>query len=102
VLEEHIIHQSANRHHLLMGADRDLVIIAAMLCAYIGISLDAWWGYVFALCVWFASIFGLQLMAKADPLMSGVFIRYFLKYRKFYPAKSDVFSECNHTRNSWR
>ena len=40
---EVIIHQSANRPHMLLGGDRELVLFAALLSAMLIFALVTWW-----------------------------------------------------------
>jgi type IV secretory pathway TrbD component len=40
--------------------------------------------------VWFAGMWGLRWMAKADPLMRNVYLRH-IKYSQRYDAKSGPF-----------
>ena len=101
MLERHPIHQSVNRPQLLLGGDREMTIIAAMVDAACGFSLFSfWWGVVF-LALWFASVLLLQRMAKADPLMRRVFWRH-MKFRKFYPARSGLYSRSVQRPPSWK
>jgi type IV secretion system protein VirB3 len=43
----------------------------------------------FGLILWISSLFLLRLMAKSDPKMRQVYLRY-RKYQKYYPARSKV------------
>jgi type IV secretion system protein VirB3 len=40
---EIVIHQSANRPNLLLGGDRELVLMAAMLTASLVFVIATWW-----------------------------------------------------------
>ena len=40
---EILIHQSANRPHLLLGGDRELVLFAALMSAMLMFALVTWW-----------------------------------------------------------
>ena len=42
---------------------------------------------VAAAVVWFPALFAFRMMAKADPQMARVFLRY-RKYQGYYPARS--------------
>ena len=84
---EVVIHQSANRPHLLLGGDRELVLFSALLSAMLIFALVTWWGVLTGIVLWFLSVAILSRMGKADPLLRQVYLRH-LRYRPFYPAKS--------------
>jgi type IV secretion system protein TrbD len=42
---EILIHQSANRPNLLLGGDRELVLLAAMLSASLIFVIASWWAF---------------------------------------------------------
>jgi type IV secretion system protein VirB3 len=69
------IHQSANRPNLLLGADRELVLVTVMVSGGLAFSLACWWGIGVAVVLWIGSIAALQRMAKADPLLRHVLLR---------------------------
>ena len=64
---EIVIHQSANRPHLLLGADRELVLFAALLSAMLMFALVTWWGVLAGIALWFISVAVLSRMGKSDP-----------------------------------
>ena len=41
---EVVIHQSANRPNVLLGGDRELVLVTVMIAAGLAFSLASWWG----------------------------------------------------------
>jgi type IV secretion system protein VirB3 len=90
-VDEHTIHQSVNRPQQLIGCDRELLIVAAILCAVGALALGSIWGIALCLLLWFASVAALQRMGKADPLMRQVYMKH-VRYRPFYPAKSGLHS----------
>jgi len=98
---EIVIHQSCNRHNLLLGCDRELVLFAALLSAMLIFALVTWWGIVSGVVLWLAAIAVLSRMGKADPMLRRVYIRH-VKYQSFYPAKSGLFSEALPTPQRWR
>ena len=95
------IHQSANRPNLLLGADRELVLVTVMVSGGLAFSLACWWGVGVAAALWIASIAALQRMAKADPLLRRVYLRH-IRYAAFYPAKSGIRSPSPETPANWR
>jgi type IV secretion system protein TrbD len=64
-----------------------LVLLSALLCGGVAVSGLNLVSAVIGLSVWLLSLAGLQLMAKADPQMSRIYLR-FLRYRPYYPARS--------------
>jgi type IV secretion system protein VirB3 len=100
-LREVVIHPSANRPNQLLGGDRELVLVAALIAASLAFSLAAWWGLVGSLCFWLSAAAVLQRMGKADPLLRQTYMRH-IRYRSFYPAKSGLFSRCLPTPSKWR
>ena len=98
---EVIIHQSANRPHLLLGGDRELVLFAALLSAMLIFALVTWWAVATGIALWFLSVAVLSRMGKADPLLRQVYLRH-LRYRPFYPAKAAIHGRSIATPRSWR
>jgi type IV secretion system protein TrbD len=98
---EIIIHQSANRPNLLMGADRELVLLTAMLSAALVFVIATWWGIVLGAMLWVAAVAILQRMGKADPMLRPVYARH-VKYQPFYGAKSLLLSPSSDTPRRWR
>jgi type IV secretory pathway TrbD component len=98
---EILIHQSCNRHNLLLGCDRDLLLLSGLLSAMLIFALVTWWGIVAGIVFWIVAVAVLSRMSKADPILRQVYIRH-VKYRPFYQAKGGVFSQSLPTRNAWR
>lgn len=95
------IHQSANRPQLLLGGDREMVLLAALMASMLVFSLVRWWGVLAGLLLWVAAVAVLSRMGKADPMLRQVYIRH-VKYRAFYPAKSGVAAASVGTPRAWR
>jgi type IV secretion system protein TrbD len=98
---ELLIHQSANRPHLLLGCDRELVLFAALMSAMLIFALVTWWGVAAGVGFWIASVAVLSRMGRSDPMLRQVYIRH-IRYRPFYPAKSRVLAETAATPKAWR
>ena len=98
---EVIIHQSANRPNQILGADRELVLIAVLTAVSLAFSLGTWWGLGLAVGFWLSAVAVLQRMGKADPQLRQVYVRH-IRYQAFYPAKSGIHSRCLQTPNRWR
>lgn len=98
---ETMIHQSANRPNLLLGGDRELVLVMVMIAGGLAFSLASWWGIGLAAALWVASMGALQRMGKADPLLRPVYLRH-IRYTDFYPAKSGLHGQTTETPSGWR
>lgn len=98
---EVIIHQSANRPNLLIGGDRELVLVTMMIAAGLAFSLATIWGIGLAVLFWIASVAALQRMGKADPLLRHIYLRH-IRYLSFYPAKSGLHAPGAETPRNWR
>jgi type IV secretion system protein TrbD len=98
---EVVIHQSANRPHLLMGGDRELVLFAALLSAMLAFALVTWWGIAVGVVLWLVAVAVLSRMGRSDPLLRQVYIRH-VRYRPFYPAKGLLSGRTASTPRRWR
>jgi type IV secretion system protein VirB3 len=98
---EILIHQSANRTNLLLGGDRELVLVMVMITGGLASSLASWWGICVATVLWIVSMGALQRMGKADPLLRPVYLRH-IRYLEFYPAKSGLHGRTTETPRGWR
>jgi type IV secretion system protein TrbD len=98
---EILIHQSCNRHNLLLGCDRELVLLSALLSAMLIFALVTWWGIVAGIVLWLGAVAVLSRMGKADPMLRQVYIRH-VKYRPYYAAKSGLLSQSLPTPRRWR
>src|SRR3954462_5138425 len=98
---EIVIHQSANRPNLLVGGDRELVLITMMVSAGLAFSLAPLWGIGWAVLFWIGSMAALQRMGKADPLLRHVYLRH-IRYTAYYPAKSGLHGQNTETPANWR
>jgi len=98
---ETAIHQSANRPVQLLGADRELVLISALIAITVAFCLAAWWGVVLSIAFWIGAVAVLRRMGKADPLLRHVYLRH-IRYRAFYPAQAGLHSVPLETAANWR
>jgi len=95
------IHQSANRPHLILGGDRELVLFAGLTAACLAFTLASLTGMILGLLFWFLSVAVLSRMGKADPMLRHVYLKH-LRYRPFYFAKSHIRSQGSSVPKSWR
>ena len=94
-------HESANRPNLLLGGDRELVLVFAILAAMLVFAVMKWWSVLAGIALWLMSVAVLARMGKADPLLRQVYLRH-IRYRSFYPAKSRLDAPPTTTPVNWR
>jgi len=86
------IHRSLNRPHLLLGAERNLVLLVGVVTAIVvfsgNISVVT---IVLGVAFWSVSFWALVRMAKADSQMSQVYQRH-IRYRAYYAARSCIYA----------
>ncbi len=81
------IYRALHRPNLILGGERELVLLTALLTggtAMVAMNLVS---TVICTLVWLSGIAMLRAMAKVDPQLSRVYLRY-LQYRAYYPARS--------------
>ncbi|WP_305843243.1 MULTISPECIES: conjugal transfer protein TrbD [Photobacterium] len=74
-----------NRPHLYLGGDRELVLLSLLLSIVLIVILQNFYTAIIGIAVAFASVYGLRILAKADPQMRDVYLRY-RRYQSYYPA----------------
>lgn len=83
------VYESINRPNLLMGCEREPILVVAMMCAMLVFALLTFWSIVLGVGAWLVAIYTLRKMARADPMMTRVYSRH-LRYAPFYPAQPRV------------
>lgn len=81
------VHRALSRPNLLMGADRELVLLTALAAVILIFVVLTWYAALFGIAIWLIAVGALRMMAKADPLMRRVYIRH-ISYKAFYRATS--------------
>jgi type IV secretory pathway TrbD component len=81
------LRRALHRPNLLIGGERELVLITAIVCGGLAVSALNVVAATIGGGVWVVSIGLFRMMAKADPQMSRVYLRQ-LGYRAYYPARS--------------
>ena len=81
------IHRALSRPNLLMGADRELVLVTGLASIILIFVVLTWVSALFGLAVWTVIVGLLRMMAKADPLMRRVYLRH-ITYRPHYRPTS--------------
>ncbi len=86
-LQANRIHRALSRPNLLMGADRELVLIAGLAAIILIFVVLTVYSILIGITIWIALVGLLRQMAKADPMMRKVYLRH-LCYRPHYRATS--------------
>lgn len=86
-LRETKTHRALHRPQMIWGGERELMLSVMVVAGGLIVAAMNIVATVIGLIIWAVSIFALRQMAKADPVMSKVYLRQ-LKYRSFYPAFS--------------
>ena len=81
------IHRALSRPNLLMGADRELVLVTGLASIILIFVVLTWISALFGLAVWTVIVGLLRMMAKADPQMRRVYLRH-ITYRPHYRPTS--------------
>ncbi|MDI7864971.1 conjugal transfer protein TrbD [Rhizobiaceae bacterium n13] len=82
-LQHNRVHRALSRPNLLMGADRELVLITGLAAVILIFVVLTVYSVIFGVAIWIVIIGALRMMAKADPLMRQVYIRH-ISYRSHY------------------
>ena len=82
-----LIHRALSRPSLLMGADRELVLITGLATVILIFVVLTWYSALVGVAVWIGVVAVLRMMAKADPMMRRVYIRH-IGYRPHYRPTS--------------
>ena len=81
------IHRALSRPNLLMGADRELVLLTGLASVILVFVVLTWFSVLFGTAIWIAVVAALRMMAKADPIMRQIYLRH-AGYRLTYRANS--------------
>jgi len=77
------IHRALSRPNLLMGADRELLLITGLAAVILIFVVLTTYSALFGIAAWIVIAGVLRMMAKADPLMRQVYVRH-VSYRSHY------------------
>ena len=70
-----------------MGADRELVLMTGLATVILIFVVLTWYSALLGVAIWITVVAGLRVMAKADPMMRQVYLRY-IRYRPSYRPTS--------------
>jgi len=80
-------HRVLHRPNLFLGGEREPTLLTLILAGGVAVSGMNTVSFLVGAALWFSAIPVLRWMAKADPLMSRIYVRH-IKYRGYYPARS--------------
>ena len=82
------VYRSTSRPLLILGGEREPVLLLGLVCGAIVFATYTATSIAIGLLAWFVGLGILRMMAKHDPQMVKVFLRFWLRYRgPFFPAK---------------
>ena len=81
------IHRALSRPSLLIGADRELVLLTGLAAAILIFVVLTWYAALIGTLLWFVVLAALRMMAKADPMMRRIYLRH-IRYRAIYRPTS--------------
>lgn len=84
-LRRNRIHRALSRPNLLMGADRELVLITGLAAVILIFVVLTVYSALFGVAAWVVIVGLLRIMAKSDPLMRQVYVRH-ISYKPTYKA----------------
>jgi type IV secretion system protein VirB3 len=82
-LNRNRIHRALSRPNLLLGADRELVLVVGLASAILVFVVLTVYAAILGAVLWIFAVGCLRMMAKSDPLMRPVYLRY-IAYRQLY------------------
>lgn len=77
------VHRALSRPTLLFGADRELALLAGLASIILIFVVLTLVSAVMGVVIWIVAMGLLRMMAKADPNMRRIYLRY-TKYRHYY------------------
>jgi type IV secretion system protein VirB3 len=86
-LQTNRIHRALSRPNLLMGADRELVLLTGLAAIVLIFVVLTVYSVLIGIAIWAAILGLLRRMGKADPMMRRIYLRH-LRYRPHYRATS--------------
>lgn len=86
-LDRSRIHRALSRPNLLLGADRELVLLTGLAAVILIFVVLTPYSALFGIAVWIVVVAALRMMAKADPMMRRVYARH-VGYRPHYRPTS--------------
>ncbi|AMS45437.1 conjugal transfer protein TrbD [Aminobacter aminovorans] len=86
-LDRSRIHRALSRPNLLLGADRELLLLTGLAAIILIFVVLTWYAALFGVAIWVVVVAALRMMAKADPMMRRIYSRHII-YRSYYRPTS--------------
>jgi type IV secretion system protein TrbD len=83
------IRQSLHKHSFVLGAERNLVMLSALVSLLVAVGGLTLIAGIAAALFWAAALICLRRMAKIDPILSQVWFRH-IKQQDYYPARASL------------
>jgi type IV secretion system protein VirB3 len=90
-IQEITIHHALHQPILVMGGERNLVMMLAVIAGVFIFSLAQLWAAVVGVMLWVFGQWGLAQLAKYDPMLSKTGKRH-MQYKQYYPASATPFA----------
>lgn len=84
--------RALHRPNLILGGERKLVLTTGLISLGLIVTALNLPATIFAIFFWFLCLAALRQMAKADPHMSGLYLRN-IRYRGYYAPRSRPFRD---------
>ena len=82
-LHRNRVHRALSRPNLLIGADRELVLMTGLAAVILIFVVLTAYSIFFGVAVWIIVVGLLRMMAKSDPLMRPIYLRH-ICYKPHY------------------
>ncbi|MFM2083194.1 MAG: hypothetical protein RLY95_12 [Pseudomonadota bacterium] len=92
------IHESLNRPILMMGGERQLVLMLMVISGVFIVSLAKIWAAVIGISLWLLGQYALSRAANYDPQLSKTAARS-LRYSKYYAASATPFAKTREVKS---
>jgi len=87
------LYRATTRPMLFMGGERELMLSLIILCTALVFVTISWPSFIIGASLWLTGTVMLRVMAKRDPMMSKVFLRFWNNFRQpYYEARPKLTS----------
>lgn len=86
-----VIHRSLTRPILMLGAEREFVLLLGILSGIFILSIAKLWSVIAGVVIWLVGMFFLTRAGQTDPQLSKVGVRS-LRYKRSYSADATPFA----------
>ncbi len=85
-LHRNRVHRALSRPNLLIGADRELVLMTGLAAVILIFVVLTAYSILFGVAVWIVGVGLLRMMAKSDPLMRQIYLRHICYQPHYRPT----------------